>query len=172
MLIGGCGVATESGHRGSGRSRPGATKRAAVLLGATLLGGCSLDNMGVMVSDVFAADGATVISIQIVGTQLRTRAEDGGLTLGYGRRVYIYPDSLPQPLKPGRYYFHAPLPDEAPVAMDARTIGLDLRRSSVEIALTLGLRQITVMAQVPENRSVMFDLAFAPDDPAATRLRQ
>jgi hypothetical protein len=49
---------------------------------------------------VLEADGAGVIVVRGYGVQLRGAPTDVGLTLGYARRTYIYPETTPTCLVP------------------------------------------------------------------------
>lgn len=132
--------------------------------------GCAVNTVGFVAADVIKTKGAYVWSVEVVGGQLRTSAQDGGMTLGYTRRTYVYPDSIPSPPEPGRYFGYVLLPDEPAIAMDHRTLGLEARANEIEFGVTLGLKSTTVLAQVPDDTSIAYTLAFAPDRPAETRL--
>ena len=135
------------------------------------LGGCAPGVAGLVSGDVLDADGAKVIVVRGYGVQLRGAASDAGLTLGYARRTYVYPNTIAELPEPGRYYFWVPQPSAPPVAWEGQAIGLDLRASSSSVGLTLGLRATAVLVQVPVGETVAYQLRFMPDEPALTRLR-
>jgi hypothetical protein len=117
------------------------------------------------------ADGARVIVVRGYGVQLRGAPIDTGLTLGYSRRTYVYPETTPDLPDPGQYYLWVPQPRSAPVAWDGRAIGLDVRMAGSNLGITLGFRGAAVFAEVPEDETVYYRLRFVPDDPASTLLR-
>ena len=89
----------------------------AIVSGATA---CAPGAAGLVAGDVLEADGARVIVVRGYGVQLRGAPIDAGLTLGYARRTYVYPDTTPELPDPGRYYFWVPQPPTAPVAWDGQ----------------------------------------------------
>jgi hypothetical protein len=133
--------------------------------------GCAPGAAGLVSGDVLEADGARVIVVRGYGLQLRGAPSDAGLTLGYARRTYIYPNTTPDLPDAGQYYFWVPQPSTAPVAWDGRSIGLDLRVAGPAVGATLGFRGTSVMAHVPAGETVFYSLRFMPDEPASTRLR-
>jgi hypothetical protein len=133
--------------------------------------GCAPGSAGLVSGDGLEADGARVIVVRSYGVQLRGAPTDVGLTLGYARRTYIYPETTPDLPSPGRYYFWVPQPAMAPVAWDGQAAGLDLRVASPAVGVTLGFRGSSVLAWVPTDKTVFYSLRFIPDDPASTRLR-
>lgn len=142
---------------------------AAALLGA--VPGCSPGIMGLVSGDVLVADGARVIVVRGYGIQLRGTPSDGGLTLGYARRTYVYPSTTPDLPDPGHYYFWVPQPRSAPVAWDGQAIGLDVRMAGINLGMTLGFRGTAVLAQVPDGETVYYKLRFVPEAPATALLR-
>jgi hypothetical protein len=134
-----------------------------------LLSGCSAGS-GLLIADVHRTEGAWVVAIEGVGATVRTVADDAGLTFGYDRRAYVYPERIDDPPPDGRYYFFVPLPKTAPVAVSTRAIGLDLRASHSGFGLTLGYRDATLLARVSTGESLYMRLRFLPDDVGATRL--
>lgn len=133
------------------------------------LGGCS-SGSGLLLADVTHAEGAWVVAIEGFGASLLTIAGDSGLTLGYDRRTYVYPRKIDDPPPEGRHYFYVPLPRTAPLALNKRAIGLDLRTTGIDLGLTLGYRDTTLLAWVASNDSVYMRLHFIADQPDATRL--
>jgi hypothetical protein len=129
--------------------------------------GCALGTAGLVSGDVVEADGARVIVVRGYGVQLRGASIDAGLTLGYARRTYVYPDTTPELPDPGRYYFWVPQPQTSPVAWDGEAIGLDLRIASPAVGITLGFRGTSVMAHVPAGEAVVYSLRFTRVDTAA-----
>lgn len=134
-----------------------------------LLSGCSTTS-GLLVADVFRAEGAWVVAIQGFGTTLRTLADDAGMTFGYERRVYVYPETTDDFPTEGRHYWLVRLPKRPALAVNTRIIGLDMRASGVDLGFTLGYRDATVLAQVPVGASRYMRLTLSPDDAAATHL--
>lgn len=147
--------------------------RVSALLGMAtslcLVSGCSTGS-GLLIADVYRTEGAYVVTMEGFGVTMRTVAEDAGLTLGYDRRSYVYPQRIDDPPEEGRHYFFVPLPKRAPVAVSTRAVGMDLRASSVEFGLTLGYRDTSLIALVPATESLYMRLRFLPDDVSATRL--
>lgn len=138
---------------------------------ASALAGCAPGSAGLVSGEVLKTDGARVIVVRGYGVELRGAPTDAGLTLGYARRTYVYPETAPDLPDPGRYYFWVPQPATAPVAWDGKAIGLDLRAAGSTLGMTLGFRGISVLARIPAGETVVYRLRLIPDDPASTRLR-
>jgi len=134
-----------------------------------LLSGCSTGS-GLLIADVHRTAGAWVVAIKGFGATVRTVADDAGLTFGYERRTYVYPERIVDPPPEGRHYFFVPLPKKAPVAVNTRAIGLDVRASNVDVGITLGYRDATLLARVSSGESLYMHLRFLPDNVGATRL--
>lgn len=132
---------------------------------------CAPGAAGLVAGDVLEADGARVIVVRGYGVQLRGAPINSGLTLGYARRTYVYPENTPDLPNPGQYYFWVPQPPTAPVAWDGQATGLDVRMASSSLGITLGFRGAAVLARVPAGKTVFYSLRFIPDKPASTRLR-
>jgi hypothetical protein len=145
-------------------------QRWGLLLAAALLGGCAIDNVGLLASRVTSAEGAWVVDVYSAGAYLHTRADDPGLQLGAGRRSYVFDKRDEHELTPGWHYFAAPLPDRPSYARDSRSYGLDTTFASNDVSLTLGLRATTVMARVAADDSQFFYLTYLPEQPALTKL--
>jgi hypothetical protein len=150
-----------------GRARATALAAAALLV----LAGCATGTGGLVAGEVVEADGARVIVVRGYGLQVRTEPIDAGLTLGYARRTYVYPDTTPGLPAPGSYILWIPQPATAPVALDGAAIGLDLQASRLNLGMTIGYRGTSLLTHVPVGESIFVSLRFAPTDPAATRLR-
>lgn len=138
---------------------------------AASVAGCAPGAAGLVRGDVVEADGARVIVVRGYGLQLRAEPSDAGLTLGYARRTYVYPDTTPGFPEPRTYWFWVPQPDTPPVLWAGEAYGLDLRAAPSSWGITLGFRGAAVLAQVPAGETVYRRLRFQPDDPAATLLR-
>jgi hypothetical protein len=151
----------------SSRTRITALWHAAMFI--CLLTGCSTGS-GLLIADVYRTEGAWVVAIEGFGATVRTLADDAGLTLGYERRTYVYPERIDDPPPEGRHYFFVRLPKKAPVAVNTRAVGLNVRASNVDFGLTLGYRDATLLARVPVGESLYIRLRFLPDDVGATRL--
>jgi hypothetical protein len=135
------------------------------------LAGCSPGTAGLVSGEVLDADGAEVLVVDGYGLSLRGTPVDRGLTVGYARRVYVYPEETPGLPAPGRHLFWVPQPAEPPMALNGEAIGLDLSASRVSVGVTLGYHGTALLAYVPQGEAVHFRLRFAPSDPAATQLR-
>jgi hypothetical protein len=147
--------------------------RAAAIVASCLslsAAGCSIGNTGTLAAHVTPAIGAVVVELYYVGGVVRTADFDTGGTLGFSRRSYVYPASLPDLPAPGWHWLHVTLPDEQPVAWSTKSYGLE---GSVTVAggsASLGYEAVTVMAAVPADADVAYRLAYSQDDPAATEL--
>lgn len=141
-----------------------------LVLAAALLGGCALDNVGLLASRVTSAEGAWVVDVYSAGAYLHTRADDPGLQLGVGRRSYVFDKRDERELTPGWHYFTAPLPDRPSFARDSRSYGLDTTFARNDLSVTLGLRATTVMARVDADDSQFWRLSYAPAHPGNTGL--
>jgi hypothetical protein len=138
---------------------------------ASALVGCAPGAAGLVSGDVLEADGARVIVVRGYGFQLRGEPSDAGLTLGYARRTYVYPENTPGFPEEESYWFWVPQPETPPVVWAGETIGLDLRAGTSSWGITLGFRGTSVFAQVPAGETVRRRLRFAPDDPGSTQMR-
>lgn len=133
------------------------------------ISGCA-SNSGLLIADVIRAEGSWVVTVEGCCATLRTAAGDGGLSVGYDRRSYVYPLQIDDPPSEGRHYLWVQLPREAPLAFNNRLIGLDIRATGIDLGLTLGYRNATVLARLSSADAVYMRLRFAPDAPSATRL--
>lgn len=134
-----------------------------------LLSGCSTAS-GLLVADVYRTEGAWVVVIEGLGATVRTLADDAGLTLGYERRIYVYPETSDDLPSEGRHHWSVRLPKKPALARNTRTIGLELRTSGVDLGITLGYRDASLLAHVPVGESIYMRLSFLPDDARTTRL--
>ncbi len=133
------------------------------------LASCSASS-GLLFADVTRAKGAWVVDIKGCCASLRTVADDAGVSLGYDRRIYIYPIQIGDPPREGRHYFTVQLPQQAPVALNNRAIGVDVRATGLDLGITLGYRDTTLLARVPDGESVLMQLHFIAGQPNKTRL--
>jgi hypothetical protein len=133
------------------------------------LTGCT-SATGLLVADVERSDGALIVAVSGLGATMRTVPTDAGFSIGYERRVYVYPEAIDWVPAEGRRYFYLRLPDPAPVASSARVVGLDLRTSSPEFGLTVGYREMTSVTPISAGDSVYIHLVFVPDEKGSTRL--
>jgi len=152
-----CAISSLPTPRPSGRLR--CSLLAWVLLS---LGGCAVDNIGLLAS--------RVVDVYSAGAYLHTRADDPGLQFGIGRRSYVFDKRDEKELTPGWHYFTAPLPQRQSYARDSRTLGLDTTFARNDVSVTLGLRATTVMARVDAEDSQFYRLTYLPEQPAQTRL--
>lgn len=134
------------------------------------LNACSAGQYGLLRADVQQVEGARLVAVDTLGADMRTVKADAGVTLGWGRRIYIYPDGTPDLPQPGAYLFAIPLPAEPPLAWDVCSLGLDLRTSSLELGAVFGWRASTVLVHAPADSSLSFRLFFDSTNPGATRL--
>src|ERR1700756_4407346 len=88
---------------------------------------CSVDSYGLVAANVSAADGAVIVDVYSIGANLRTRADDPGISLGAAKRSYVFPAAAGGNLAPGWHYLWASLPERNSVAQDTQSVGLDLR---------------------------------------------
>lgn len=135
-----------------------------------VLTACGNGAAGFVSGKVVDANGARVVVVSGYGLALRGLPVDGGVTVGFTSRTYVYPGDMSGLPDPGRYAGWVPLPDAQPVAWRARSIGLDLKASTLELGLSLGYLEETVMAYLPASADLMYSLRFVADDPAATML--
>lgn len=141
-----------------------------ILFVIALVSGCSAGQYGLITAQVTNTEGARLVAVDTFGADVRTLAADAGLTLGWGHRVYIYPDGTPGLPAPGAYAFSVPLPAEPPLAWDVRALGLDVRTSSIEVGAVFGWRATTVLVRAPLGSSLDFRLSYDTVRPGATRL--
>lgn len=63
-----------------------------------LLSSCSSGHYGLVSAEVIDTEGARLVEVETFGADVRTLAADAGFTLGWGRRVYIYPSGTLGPV--------------------------------------------------------------------------
>ena len=63
----------------------------AVVLAVLLNGGCAVNDLGLVRVRRFQNESAYVVSLESWGAHLLTAAGDAGLTIGWTRRVYVFP---------------------------------------------------------------------------------
>jgi hypothetical protein len=127
---------------------------------ASLAGGCAVGEVGALHANVTHADGAVVVEIAGHGLWLRGRDGDAGLSLGYSRRVYVFPaDAAGLPAE-GRHLFAVALPEAASVAAHSETYGLELRAAAAELSLTVGVASHTQLALIDAEEAVAYRLRF------------
>src|SRR5262245_54415498 len=102
-----------------------------LMLAITMAGltGCSAGTAGLVSGEVLDADGAQVLVTEGYLLSVRGTPLDSGLTVGFTRRVYVYPDETPGLPPAGRHLFWVSQPNESPVAFSGEAIGLDLTTS-------------------------------------------
>ena len=144
--------------------------RAALLLGASLVtSACALDQMGAIASSVHRADGAWVVDVYSLGGYVRSRADDPGLQLGFGRRSYVFDLRDDQELVTGWHFFSVDLLDRQAVATDSWTVGLEMGLARDDLSANAGLIATTRMARLDASDSVAYALSYRPSQPQATR---
>ena len=87
---------------------------------------CSVDGVGMLMADAFDAGDATIVRLRAMGAQLRTRADDAGVTIGLTERLYVFDherrDDLPDV---GRHYWSVRLPDRPSLALATQSLGAE-----------------------------------------------
>lgn len=125
-----------------------------LLLSAVLpLGGCALNDHGLVRVRRFENDSAVILRVTAIGVHLITAWSDGGLTLGYSDRTYVFPRAdasvripLPIPDDPEQWeqvgrvsLVDTDLPPvDAPILRMARTGGLSVDTNARRIGVSLG----------------------------------
>lgn len=132
--------------------------------------GCAINNYGALAANITKATGAWVIDVYSIGGYLRGRPDDSGITLGWTRRSYIFPERSEELLVPGWHYFAFRWPNERAVAQHTETIGVDLIVTSPERSLALGYKRSTVLARVPAGSNVLMRIHYQPFQPWKTRV--
>ena len=94
-------------------------------------------------------NGAVVVDLYYLGGVVRTAEFDAGGALGFSRRSYIYPASLPDLPASGWHWLHVTLPEERPVAWSTASYGIDGTVNAMGGSASLGYEAVTVMAAVP-----------------------
>jgi hypothetical protein len=131
---------------------------------------CTIDNYGATAARISKSESALVFDVYAIGGQLRTRADDAGLSLGYTKRSYVFAPPSDGGPSEGWHYFHVPLPDQPAVALNLTTVGLDLRAVRSAVGLALGYRASTILAQVDRDSHVVLVIRYKPSEPEITRL--
>lgn len=140
------------------------------VLSIPALAGCAAGTAGLVSGEVVDADGAQVLVVVGYGISVRGIPADRALAIGYTRRAYVYPaETTGLPLE--ERLFWVPQPDESPIALYGETVGLELSASSVSVGATLGYHGTALLAHVPQDEAVYYQLRFEPADPPATKLR-
>lgn len=123
-----------------------------------------------MAAEVTQSSDAVVVDSYSVGSWLRTRADDPGLSIGWTRRSYVYSRVAVPNAAPGWHYFAIPLADLPAVVVDARTTGIELRPANREVRLALGYAATTILAQIPNDESVVLAASYQPAHPELTHI--
>lgn len=137
-----------------------------------LLSACAIDNYGLLAANVTHADGAIVIDVYTVGGQLRTAAADPGLTIGGSKRSYVFARDAGESPAPGWHYFRVPLPGTLPVALDSRSLGLDIRSAAPNFDVALGYHETTVLTRAASDSNDAWQLSYRPFEPWLTRFQR
>ncbi len=141
-----------------------------VAITVPVLAGCSAGTAGLVSGEVVEGDGARVIVVNSYGLSVRAVSIDGGLTVGFSRRAYVYPKKTPGLPATGRYSWWVPQPGTPPVAWSTTAVGLDLKASRLGAGVSLGYQADTVMAYLPADADLFYSLHFSADDPAMTMM--
>jgi len=128
-----------------------------VLAVCALLAGCSVGNVGLLGARVADFDGGQSVEVHAPGLHLRGRADDPGASLGYTRRVYYFGGA--GALAPGWHFFRIPLPDAGALALERRSLGIELATAEPEAGLAIGYEQVIVQARVPSDASMVLEYA-------------
>ncbi len=150
-------------------SKRTAAKRTVVWL-MLLLGGCSINGIGLSDTDVVTADGATVITTRTYGIDLNTRPRQSGLSLGYSRLVQVLPTDAVD-LRPGRYPFGTLQGQIPAIVMHRRAVGLGIDANEDTIGVSLGLSEWMKVEPIDAGKSVRRMLILEPDEPNRTILK-
>jgi hypothetical protein len=137
---------------------------------ALLLGGCSINGLGLADTQIIRVDGSTVLTSWRYGLQLNTASPEAGITWGYTRSVEVLPGQ-PDQLLPGRYPFGVSLPDTPAAASFRRVAGLEIGLNRTMIGVSLGLSEQLTVAPVDAGASITRLLLFWPSRPEEIRLQ-
>ncbi len=142
-----------------------------IFVGMTLLlGGCSINGIGLSDTDVVSADGATVITTRTYGVDLNTRPRQSGLSVGYSRLVQVLPAGGDAPI-PGQYLFGALQGQTPAIAMHRRAVGLGVEVNEDTIGISLGLSEWMKVDPIESGKSVRRTLILVPGEPGRTMLK-
>ena len=136
-----------------------------------LLHGCAINSVGTLAARVTHAHAAVVVDLYTLGAHLRTRAEDRGLTIGLGRRSYVFAAEGADKISAGWHLLCAPMPPIAALAQHVASLGLEARAGPAHYGVALVLRGGTVIAQIPRGTDIVLALDYTPADPGRTQLR-
>ncbi|MBI1733206.1 MAG: hypothetical protein HYR49_10645 [Gammaproteobacteria bacterium] len=143
---------------------------AAVFMGSMLISGCSINGIGLIAGRVNQGEGAVTYTTFAPGINVRTGIADRGLSVGYTRRLCLADDSEESGDR-GWYFFKLPADPPRCYARDLYTAGAEIRLTPVEASVALGLRETTVLAQVPDRASVAYEVSYDSADPDSAFLR-
>lgn len=145
---------------------------ARLVAAATVLpfGGCSIDGLGLVRTDVIEADGAMVVHTRTYGVDLRTRAAEAGVTIGYTSTLRVTPRGQDAPAA-GRYRFGLSTRALPTTAIVRRVAGIDIGVNPSMIGVMLGFSEDAVFTRIPAGTTIVRRLVLFPNDPARTVLR-
>lgn len=131
---------------------------------------CAVNNQGLLAGRVTQGKGAEVVEIYTLGARLHTWAWDAGLILGLSRVLLIYPARQAGAVEEGWRIFHIPMPNSPPLAFRHSTLGAELTFTGHQLGITVGHRDIFVLAMVAKNEKAVMELTYTEGRPADTHL--
>jgi hypothetical protein len=161
-----------------------------VLIAMMQLGGCAVDDRGLLDCRWFANDTVWVVAIKAWGVHVTTNRSDAGVTIGHSVKLYGFPrsatdpddvggsgDPLGRPLTRGMRLCEVTDPREWPDLSDLgepllivrRDVGVILRCHAHETGLTIGARTHAAL-RLPVERDGVLVLAVDPDVPDSTQM--
>jgi hypothetical protein len=148
-----------------------------VLVMATSLAACAVNDFGLTRVHRFENDSTSMIRLETWGAHLLTAAGDAGLSVGYARRTYVYrrggaaaevPLSAFTERSAGRMHAVDCNPCAAlsslgkPVFRAAEVVGLAIETNADRVGVAIGLRQ-TAALRLPSDGNETILLKYSSD---------
>lgn len=130
--------------------------------------GCSVNDFGVVKTDLVEADGAILYVRAAVGVHIDTRDTQPSLSIGHYKAVHVFAwGESEDHQKAG---LSSELFDDAPQLSSSRVIGGQIKAGRGEMSFTLGMRERVVLARLDRSTSACRLLSYIPASPEETIL--
>ncbi len=134
------------------------------------LGACSVNDFGVVRSELMRTDGALVRTRDAPGFHVETDADGFSVSLGHYKRVSVYAAGCDTDGQPPIPSGQTPANRKPPQLDFQRTLGSQLAIGQRGIDVTLGLREHLGALDVPHDQSTVRRISFDPKRPQDTVL--
>jgi hypothetical protein len=162
-----------------------ATPRLIPLLLSLALGGCAVDDRGLVRVRHYDGETARMVALDAWGVHVITGASDAGVTLGHSQRTYVFAKegapgaAFPLAEMPSRARLRESTGDDVgrlrdlgpPLATIVRTSGLALQTGGSRAGLLLGAR-LRAALRLPADGSRVLYLSYRAGTPPSAYIRK